>query len=392
MGHVIHRYYPPVNCNVSNSDVKNEDIYNIQLNDIYYNYKCIWTPNKISYFINNSLMHEVQNTGQEWYPSLHLDLVLSQQIITASNISGQFTIVTPQTTYFDSVRVKRFFATPVITCPNLICTSTTAALGVDPSASNFTWSLTPTSLFSGNKTGTGKTAAITAATGASGQGKITYTFKMPSNETFTAEKTFWVGKPNNAQIDMMVMFGQSPYNILCTNTEQIIAASHPNVQQQGIDYFYWDFGSWAPYHTGYDMGGPAPNSRPTFYLSRYPSSSQVIKAAAHNQCGHDVSMINAKSKTFYAQNCFGYFLAFSPNPAGDETTLTIESDSKEVIFDETTEWELEVFDQVQTLKEKKTKLKGKEHKIQTAGWKEGVYFVRVKYKDEILTSQLVVKQ
>ncbi len=315
---------------------------------------------------------------------------ISQQIITASNISGQFTVVTPQTTYFDSVNVKRFFATPVITCSEIICTSTTATLGVDPAASNFTWSLTSTNLFTGNKTGTGKTATITAATGASGQGKITYSFKMPSNETFTAEKTFWVGMPDNSPKDMTVMFGQSPYNILCINREQTIAAGHPNIQQQGITEFYWDFGSWSSYQTGYDIGGPATHSRPIFYLSGYPSSPQVIKIAAHNQCGH--SMTYAKSKTFYAQNCSGYMPSFSPNPAGDETTLTIESDSKEVVFDESAEWESEIYDQVQTLKVKATKLKGKEHKIQTAGWKDGIYFVRVKYKDEVLTGQLVVKQ
>jgi hypothetical protein len=43
------------------------------------------------------------------------------------------------------------------------------------------------------------------------------------------------------------------------------------------------------------------------------------------------------------------------------------------------------------LKRKKNKIKGKEYKIQTAGWKEDLYTVKVKYKDEILTGKLVVK-
>ncbi len=60
--------------------------------------------------------------------------------------------------------------------------------------------------------------------------------------------------------------------------------------------------------------------------------------------------------------------------------------------DETLEWEMEVYDQNQTLKEKKTKLKGRSVEIQTANWKEGVYLVRVKYKNEILTGKLVVKK
>ncbi len=44
------------------------------------------------------------------------------------------------------------------------------------------------------------------------------------------------------------------------------------------------------------------------------------------------------------------------------------------------------------LKSRKTKLKGKSTTIQTAGWQEGVYIVRVKYKDEVLTGKLVVKE
>jgi hypothetical protein len=72
--------------------------------------------------------------------------------------------------------------------------------------------------------------------------------------------------------------------------------------------------------------------------------------------------------------------------------LTIETTSKDKVFDETTEWELEVYSPSQTLKEKQTKLKGKEHKLQTQGWQEGVYVVRVKYKDKVLSDKLVVKK
>ena len=85
-------------------------------------------------------------------------------------------------------------------------------------------------------------------------------------------------------------------------------------------------------------------------------------------------------------------LSFSPNPTSSETILSIESTSEEKVIVETEEWELEIYDNVQNLKEKKTKLKGNSTKLQTAGWKEGVYLVRVKYKNEILTGKLVVKK
>lgn len=54
--------------------------------------------------------------------------------------------------------------------------------------------------------------------------------------------------------------------------------------------------------------------------------------------------------------------------------------------------ELEVYDSFQNLKEKKNKLKGKSTKIKTHSWKKGIYTIRVKYKDKILTSKLMVNK
>ena len=88
-----------------------------------------------------------------------------------------------------------------------------------------------------------------------------------------------------------------------------------------------------------------------------------------------------------------YTLNVFPNPTTvGETTLTIEPASEDVVFDENAEWEVEIFDQMQVLKKQKTKLKGKEFKIQTAGWKTGIYLIGVKYKDEYLQTKLIVNQ
>lgn len=276
-----------------------------------------------------------------------------------------------------------------ISGPTLVCsTGSTFSVSTLPQVDSIIWSTGPyLTVYSGQNTN----LPTIKATG-SGSSWVSARLVTACGSVTLPQKTVWAGKPNNSQIDMIVMFGQYPYNILCANMGQTIAAGHPNIQQQGIESFYWDFGSWSSYHTGYDLGGPVPNSRPAFYLDYYAPSPQVIKVKAINQCDNDYSMTYAKSKTFYAQNCFGYFLVFSPNPADSETTLSIETTSAAEIVDETAEWELEVYSPSQALKEKKTKLKGSTVKIQTAGWKEGVYVVRVKYKDEVLTDKLVVKK
>jgi hypothetical protein len=88
----------------------------------------------------------------------------------------------------------------------------------------------------------------------------------------------------------------------------------------------------------------------------------------------------------------GITMLFTPNPTTGETTLTIETTSEEKTFDETAQWDLEVYSETQLLKTKQTGLRGQSARIQTAGWKEGVYIVRVNYNGEVLTGKLLVKR
>ncbi len=84
-------------------------------------------------------------------------------------------------------------------------------------------------------------------------------------------------------------------------------------------------------------------------------------------------------------------LSVSPNPGSGEVTLSIESsDEKELLA--LKEWNLEIYSSDQSLKEKKDKITGKEYKINTSDWEEGIYYVKVLLDDEILTGKLVVKK
>lgn len=55
------------------------------------------------------------------------------------------------------------------------------------------------------------------------------------------------------------------------------------------------------------------------------------------------------------------------------------------------QWDMEVYDQMQNLKEKKIKLKGSQMQLNTTNLKDGVYIVRVKIEDEVVSEKLVVK-
>jgi hypothetical protein len=98
----------------------------------------------------------------------------------------------------------------------------------------------------------------------------------------------------------------------------------------------------------------------------------------------------------------GYYMALSPNPSSTQVTLSIETERGDATslksastadaFDDNEEWEYEVYSSMQSLKAKKTKLRGKSTTLNTQSWQEGVYTVRVKYKNKGVTAKLVVKR
>lgn len=136
-----------------------------------------------------------------------------------------------------------------------------------------------------------------------------------------------------------------------------------------------------------------------YFVADCPSAFGVtVKVKATNSCGESPYITQTESV-----DCSGGInpLSITPNPASGETTISIESNSEELglksastdpIFDDNVEWDIEVYSPTQSLKEKKTKIKGKNTKIQTHGWKEGVYMVRALYKDQVLMGKLVVKK
>ena len=85
-----------------------------------------------------------------------------------------------------------------------------------------------------------------------------------------------------------------------------------------------------------------------------------------------------------------YRLSISPNPTTTEATIELVSTSAEKAKKET-EWNLEVYDAMQTLKAKTQKIKDNKQTVNTLGWKEGAYIVRAKIGMDIITGKLVVQ-
>ena len=381
LGHYIHHWLDAP-CGQLGGETATDYNYNYGFTSTTNVFKCIWTPEKIDFYVDDVKKVTYYNNGTDWYPANPVSVILSQQITQPFTILGQPTNpVYPQTSYFDYVKVRQFFLAPQITCPDTICSSSSASLDVDSEALNISWSLSPAGLFTGATSGTGKNVSINVGS-ANGKGKITYTFEMPSGEEFEVDKSFWVGAPVISQIT-------GPMNT-------------PN-------------GQWASYHAVLE----SELSSPTDYnwilnplngnsvydygddvdIAFYNPGSYQLVVQAKNTCS------DPNYGPYYVTGIYvyeTYSLSFSPNPTTGETTLTIESGAEsetlksvsvgEDTFDDNAEWDMEIYSPMQALQTKKTNLKGNSTTIQTAGWMEGVYTVRVKYKDEILTGKLIVKR
>ncbi len=183
--------------------------------------------------------------------------------------------------------------------------------------------------------------------------------------------------------------------LMCPNTGYILICQNSNNQCNTSNY------SWfLPY--GMSLISTSGN---TAYINTNSSPGGVLTVKAQTCCSANATIMSEVLATD-GYDCDGWYMSFSPNPTTGETTLSIEFASEELglksvplepVFDENTEWEFEVYNPNQTVKEKRTNLKGSSTTIQTQSWKEGVYVVRVKFKpdgktEKILTGKLMVKK
>lgn len=380
-------FYYPTNCGSSIS---------IGFEDHQFNtwnqphvFECVYAPDRTEFWVDDALYHTVWNNGDYKYPDQTMKLILSQQVVRYNG--GQSEIATPQTSTFYWVKAKEFFLAPEITCPQIICSSATATMDVDPAATNITWSLSPSNLFSGLTSGTGKSVNIYPSS-SQGKGKITYTFRMPITmapyyETFTAEKEIWIKGPDPSETSFDVYRSDGVRAtkvgntfLMCPNTTYHIYAM--NSGPVPLSNYTWTIPSaWTRNYTSGNIISVYTNSSP---------GGQVTVNATNTAsgCNNTVQVVTGYMGS--NTSCGSYYMALSPNPSTGETAITLSADGEKVV-NEKTSWDLLVFDQFQALKEKKTKLNGKEAKINTSGWKDGVYIVNAIIDGQKVSEKLVVK-
>lgn len=364
-------YYYPVDCvppiGVSGDVVENEFEWD---SGVAHTFKCVYTPNKIEYWVDNSKLHTLYNTNYK-YPDMRMHIILCQQLWGYSIHENPYNprvenIDVPITSQFHWVMAKRFFLAPEIDCPELICTTDTAFMDVDSLASNITWVLTPSNLFTGSTSGTGLTATINASSTNNGEGKITYSFAMPSGETFTAEKTFWVGTP-------VVDYITDPVGII--NPISFYAVPSPNYST--TDSYTWIVSPDAYIYSWMD------HAEITFPEPNY----YYIGIQATNTCG--------SSNWVYKYFVYDIDFYMSPNPASTEVEITLSDGQQEGLKSSNLvsndEFTVTILDKYGTARIQK-KYSGKKFTVPVSSLKEGNYFVKIDNGKITATKQIIIKR
>ncbi len=147
----------------------------------------------------------------------------------------------------------------------------------------------------------------------------------------------------------------------------------------------------------YDLVWTVPSTWTTNYSSGYTISINTnedpynsISVDGKNCCNDDFNICMYFENSTTCDLYPTYSMIFSPNPSLSETIMTIVPNT-ESNFDETTVWDIEIYDSMRNLKSRISNLKGDRRTINTSGWNDGVYIVRARVKGKIVTGKLIVK-
>jgi len=125
-----------------------------------------------------------------------------------------------------------------------------------------------------------------------------------------------------------------------------------------------------------------------------PEGTYLFHVRPNNDCGTATNW--SKTSVEYVDCGMGglFSLDIYPNPSTEQATITIvtKEEMNTVTNKVDKEWQLEVYTQGQLPKLNIPAIFDNKYILNTSGWKAGVYFIRVYYKDEVLWGTLIVNK
>jgi hypothetical protein len=268
---------------------------------------------------------------------------------------------------------------PTISIPtDPVCSSgETLSLNNLPSGFTATWTVSPSSYFTGSISGNGSSAFVTP---------LSTEIMKPCYVTFTIHETgtswtkdyvknFIINGPDPTLISTSVQdsYGHTPPNmsgiwLLCPNTTYYIYLNNSSSTCATSDYTWTTPAAWTQYYHY--------SNYVSIYTNNQPSGTVDIYAKT---CCSPTSRVKIKTQNFSQGNC-GNYLTIYPNPASEIVTILLNDDFDTSVKDKS----LEIFDANSNSKYKLKEF-SKENTIETASWKDGFYYVKLRYNGNDFT-------
>ena len=270
-----------------------------------------------------------------------------------------------------------------VTGPSLVCTSnSTFTLHNRPSGTTVNWEKSNNlSYVSGQGTNSYTVKAVSSST--HGWGWVEATIDCDCGDV-TFREDFWVGYPEIG--DLVFTNGIGEEEFLCSNQEGNLVEFTSGV------YNYFDIWLWNEYGTQVLYKFKTYTTEGSLDFSWISPGYYLVEVRGINDCGtgewsgSEVEYIDC---SFMEEEENMYYLEFAPNPATDEITMELKTDNIDT-YTEGDKWEAEIFNQQMLLMHKTTRLKDKTYTINVSGWKEGIYYVRVRVKDKLVSGKFIV--
>jgi|GEM_PF-331178 len=288
---------------------------------------------------------------------------------------------------------------PYISGPSNVCSSgATFTIDNFPSGATIDWDCNTTYLTEVGDDD--ETSYEVRSISSVSKGWVKATITTSCNDVITLKKDVWAGELDEDNI-VCSRQGEAPgawaqYHYLNKSGNTYAVAGY-DTDGDGMNLddensFILGYG-WRIVSSGWNWsatGGNVDNEEIKIYSSSSHSTGEIVRIGvrAKNACGWTDWQYN---NWIVVSSSGSFSLSLSPNPSSEETSITLVSTSEETTVDEDEKWTLEVYNN-QLLKTRNTNIKGEEYKINTTDWQEGIYIVRVIYKDEILTGKLLINR
>jgi|WetSurMetagenome_2_1015567.scaffolds.fasta_scaffold10608_3 hypothetical protein len=249
---------------------------------------------------------------------------------------------------------------------------------------NVSWAITPTNS-SSPSSGSGCTASITPASYVGKNCKVTFT--LTYNGTSTFEKNFVINGPRDDLVSISVLdsYGGTPPKYggtyyLCPNTTYSFTYNNYDTGCTTSD-FEWDL----PYGWSENWNY---NNTVSINTNDYPSGMLDVKAKT--TCCSPNTRVIVYTQYLAEGQCEGDFMLY-PNPSDDFVYIDINKNKISAReLNESQEFTISVIDRSGTNKFN-SRFKGLPYKLDTGNLPKGIYFINLRYGDNISTIRLAIE-